>query len=148
VTTISEQKQLPTKSTTLPVKPAVWLFQERMQDPVISSNCNAPRHQKRIIPCGLWGGGTPKSLPPSWNPGTLTAALSINIIQSRAPELCGSLHSGWKLLLCGGQQLLTFLRNQLTWVSPVMWVQAPKGGLCCQLERNLWAIICALTGHS
>lgn len=84
-----------------------------MQNPQVSSNCTTLRHQIRIIPCGLWG-GTAQSLPSSWIPGSLTAALSINIIQSMAWQLHGSLHSGQDLMLGGGQQVLTLLRNHLT----------------------------------
>lgn len=124
-TITSEKKQLPTEPTPLPVKPAVWLFQERMKNSEVSPNCATTGQQERIIPDSLWG-GTPQNLLPSWIPGSLAAALSTNVLQSSAQQLCGSLHSGWDLTLCGGQQLLAFLRNHLTGVSLGIWGQAPK----------------------
>lgn len=127
-TITSEKKQLPAEPTLLPVKPAVWLFQERLKDSEFSPNCATTRQQKKIIAHRLQG-GTPQNLLQSWIPGILTAALSPNALQSSVQQVSGSLHSGRDLTLCGGEQLLTFLMNYLTGVPQGIWVQAPKARL-------------------
>lgn len=81
--TITSEKQLPAEPTLLPVKPAGWLFQERIKDFEVSPNCATTRQQKRIIPPSLWD-GTPQNLLPPWIPGSLTAALSTSILQGSA----------------------------------------------------------------
>lgn len=126
-TITSEKKRLPTEPTPLPIKPAVWLFQERMKDSEVSPNCATTGQQKRIIPHSLCG-GTPQNLLPSWIPGSLAAALSTNVLQSSAQQLCGSTrwlgpYTLWRTAATA------FLRNHLTGVSLGIWVQAPKARL-------------------
>lgn len=123
-----EKKQMPTEPTLLPVKAAGWLFQEKVKDSEVSPNCATTRQQKRVIPHSLWG-GTPQNLLPPRISGSLGAALSTSVLQGSAWQLCASQHGGWDLMLCGGQQILTLLRNHLRGVSQGIWVQTPKARL-------------------